>query len=207
MTKLNISQETINKAKAIKINSNNNKKPVDILTENWEKLDKSELEQRFTQINWSEAFEGRDISEEAISMFLDIAIPYLERFKDGRFKKYKRSSYEYKSQGYIYECVCQCVIPKKYWAKILNLTDLIIDAFYSWQPIDEDEIVHLIELGFKADMDAILFHHEMSEEFMEKYADKLDWDIVSITQSFSEEFLMKHLDKLNLIEIEKRIDI
>jgi len=37
---------------------------------------------------------------------------------------------------------------------------------------------------------------ELSEQFMEKHSDKLTWDYISMSQKLSEDFIERHMDKL-----------
>ena len=217
MSKLNISKETLNLAKAIKIADPST--PIDfvvygeneesrILIENWEKLNEEQLKNVFSLIDWKKVFnskEDKTFPEESICKFLNVALPYVERYVKER-GEFNSSSEEYRAQWYLYDCICKVTIPSNYWNRILKLTDTLVTAFYSWQPLDEINIESLIESGLKVDMDAIVIHNKMSENFMEKYEKSLDWNLISKFQYFSEDFLMKHLDKLNLDAIEERID-
>ena len=42
---------------------------------------------------------------------------------------------------------------------------------------------------------------KLSEEFIEKYSDKVDWWYISVYQTLSEKFIEKHYDKVNLDRI------
>ena len=217
MTKLNISNETIKLAKAIKIADSST--PIDfvvygeneeseILIEKWDKLNEEQLKNVFFLIDWREVFnveEDRTFSEEAISRFLNIALPYAERYMKEK-QQFKSSSNEYRVYWYLYDCLCTQTIPRNYWDRILKLSKTMVSTFYGCQPFDESDIESLINKGFKVDMDKIVKFHELSESFMEKYEKSLNWDLISKFQYFSEDFLMKHLDKLNLDVIEERVD-
>ena len=50
--------------------------------------------------------------------------------------------------------------------------------------------------NFVVDWDYISEHQRLSEEFIEKYIDKVDWYYISIYQTLSEEFIEKHIDKV-----------
>ena len=217
MTKLNISKETINLAKAIKLA--NPSTPInfvvygeneesEILIENWDKLNEEQLKNVFLLIDWMEVFndeKDRTFSKEAISRFLNIAIPYAERYVKGK-GDFNSSSNEYRIYWYLYNCLCNQTIPRSYWDRILKLSERMANAFYECQPFNESDIESFINKGFKVDMNTIVMFHEISEGFMEKYEKSLDWDLISKFQYFSEDFLMKHIDKLNLDAIEERID-
>jgi hypothetical protein len=43
----------------------------------------------------------------------------------------------------------------------------------------------------------LLNNQKLSEEFIDKYSDKVDWYIISIYQILSEEFIEKHMNKIN----------
>ena len=216
MTKLNISNETIKLAKAIKIADQST--PIDfvvcgeneeseILIEKWDKLNEEQLKNVFFLIDWREVFsveKDKTFSKEPISRFLNIALPYAERYVKGK-GDFKSSSNEYRVYWYLYDCLCNQTIPRSYWDRILKLSERMARAFYECQLFDESDIESFINKGFKVDMDKIVMFHEISEGFMEKYEKSLDWDLISKFQYFSEDFLMKHLDKLNLDAIEERI--
>ena len=51
--------------------------------------------------------------------------------------------------------------------------------------------------NFKADLDYISIHQKLSEEFIDKYKDKVKWHYISAYQTLSEEFIEKHYDKVN----------
>src|SRR5574343_580588 len=51
--------------------------------------------------------------------------------------------------------------------------------------------------NFVVDWFYISKHQKLSEEFIEKYIDKVNWDCISINQTLSEEFIGKHKDKVN----------
>lgn len=217
MSKLNISKETINLAKAIKLADPST--PIDfvvygeneeseILIENWHKLNEEQLKNVFLLIDWRKVFnveKDRTFSKEAISKFLNIAFPYAERYVEGK-GDFNSSSNEYRIYWYLYDCLCKQTIPRSYWDRILKLSERMANAFYECQPFDETDIESFINKGFKVNMDKIVMFHEISEGFMEKYEKSLDWDLISKFQYFSEDFLMKHLNKLNLDAIEERVD-
>ena len=217
MSKLNISKETLDLAKMIKIadpstqinfvvyGENEESK---ILIENWENLNEEQLKNVFFLIDWREVFsveKYKTFSKEPISRFLNIALPYAERYVEGK-GEFKSSSNEYQVYWYLYGCVCNQTIPRSYWDRILKLSERMARAFYECQLFDESDIESFIDEGFKVDMDKIVMFHEISEGFMEKYEKSLDWNLISKFQYFSEDFLMKHLDKLNQDAIEERIN-
>lgn len=43
----------------------------------------------------------------------------------------------------------------------------------------------------------VSYYQDLSEKFMEKFADKLNWNYISQKQHLSREFMIKHYDKLN----------
>ena len=216
MSKLNISKETLNLAKAIKIADPST--PIDfvvygeneeseILIENWEKLNEEQLKNVFLLIDWNKVFnskEDKTFPEESICKFLNVALPYAERYIKESMQ-FKSSSNEYRVYWYLHDCLCNQTIPRSYWDRILKLSKTMVGTFYKCQPLDESDIESLINKGFEVDMNSIVMFHEISEGFMEKYEKSLDWDLISKFQYFSEDFLMKHLDKLNLDAIEERI--
>ena len=51
--------------------------------------------------------------------------------------------------------------------------------------------------NFVVDWNYISKNQKLSEEFIEKYIDKVNWDCISINQKLSEEFIEKHYDKVN----------
>ena len=51
--------------------------------------------------------------------------------------------------------------------------------------------------NFVVDWFYISKHQKLSEEFIEKYIDKVNWDCISINQKLSEEFIEKYIDKVN----------
>lgn len=217
MTKLNISKETLNLAKAIKIADPSTpinfvvygeNKESEILIENWDKLNEEQLKNVFLLIDWRKVFnveKEKTFSEEAISRFLNIALPYAERYVKENYHLKSRSN-EYRVYWYLYDCLCNQTIPRSYWDRILKLSKTMVCIFYKCQPLDESDIEFLINKGFEVDMYTIVMYHEISEGFMEKYEKSLDWNLISKFQYFSEDFLMKHLNKLNLDVIEERID-
>ena len=216
MSKLNITKETLNLAKAIKIAVSSTQNFVlygeneesEILIEKWDKLNEEQLKNVFFLIDWREVFtveKDKTFSKEAISRFLNIALPYAERYVKGK-GDFNSSSNEYRVYWYLYDCLCNQTIPRSYWDRILKLSKTMVGTFYKCQPLDESDIESLINKGFEVDMNSIVMFHEISEGFMEKYEKSLDWDLISKFQYFSEDFLMKHLNKLNLDAIEERID-
>ena len=209
MTKLNISNETIKLAKAIKIKIANPSAPINLVVyREWDKLNEEQLKNVFLLIDWREVLdveEDKTFSEEAISRFLNIALPYAERYVKENHR-FKSSSNEYRVYWYLYDCLCNQTIPRSYWDRILKLSKTMVGTFYKCQPLDESDIESLINKGFEVNMYTIVMYHEISEGFMEKYEKSLDWDLISKFQYFSEDFLMKHLDKLNLNAIEERVD-
>lgn len=209
MTKLNISNGTIKLAKAIKIKIADPSAPINLVVYGeWDKLNEEQLKNVFLLIDWKEVLnveEDKTFSEEAISRFLNIALPYAERYVKEKHH-FKSSSNEYRVYWYLYDCLCNQTIPRSYWDRILKLSKTMASAFYECQPFDESDIESFIDKGFKVDMNKIVMFHEISEGFMEKYEKSLDWDLISKIQYFSEDFLMKHLNKLNLDVIEERID-
>jgi len=44
-------------------------------------------------------------------------------------------------------------------------------------------------------------HQELSEEFIEKFKDKVNWSAISIYQKLSEEFIERHADKVDWFHI------
>ena len=50
--------------------------------------------------------------------------------------------------------------------------------------------------NFEVDWDSISEYQKLSEEFIEKYGDKLDWDCISKYQKLSEEFIDKYSNKV-----------
>ena len=57
--------------------------------------------------------------------------------------------------------------------------------------------------NFEVDWDYISVYQKLSEEFIEKYIDKVDWWYISKYQKLSEEFIEKYIDKLNWYCISK----
>ena len=51
--------------------------------------------------------------------------------------------------------------------------------------------------NFVVDWRYISKNQKLSEEFIEKYIDKVNWDCISINQKLSEEFIEKYIDKVN----------
>ena len=68
--------------------------------------------------------------------------------------------------------------------------------------INEKEIIinELTNPGLN-DWRRISQHKYLTEEFMEKYKDKIDWGIVSICQRLSESFIEKYQDKVDWVYI------
>jgi len=62
----------------------------------------------------------------------------------------------------------------------------------NWKNIKEEDISFS-----KKKWKDISAYQYLSEEFIEKYKDKVNWRYVSIHQSLSEEFIEKHKDKVN----------
>ena len=51
--------------------------------------------------------------------------------------------------------------------------------------------------NFEVDWDDISEYQTLSEEFIEKYSDKVNWDDISEYQKLSEDFIEKHSDKVD----------
>ena len=54
-----------------------------------------------------------------------------------------------------------------------------------------------IEINDESSWWNISAYDELSEEFIEKYADRVDWDCISKYQKLSEQFIERHKDKVN----------
>ena len=57
--------------------------------------------------------------------------------------------------------------------------------------------------NFEVDWAYISKYQKLSEEFIEKYIDKVDWFYISIFQKLSESFIEKHIDKADWYYISK----
>ena len=57
--------------------------------------------------------------------------------------------------------------------------------------------------NFEVDWVYISVYQKLSEEFIEKYIDKVDWYYISKYQKLSEEFIEKYIDKVNWFCISK----
>ena len=49
----------------------------------------------------------------------------------------------------------------------------------------------------------VSYYQNLSEKFMEKFADKLNWNYISQKQHLSRKFMVKHFDKLNALWLKK----
>jgi hypothetical protein len=90
----------------------------------------------------------------------------------------------------------------------------IRNAILHTQPLDESIILLAYKKGWMNDWvvespghnqnwSVVSSHQKLSEDFMERFADKLDWFFISIKQKLSESFIEKHKDKLDMELIEK----
>ena len=53
--------------------------------------------------------------------------------------------------------------------------------------------------NFEVDWDDISYYQKLSEEFIEKYVDKIEWWYISRYQKLSESFIEKHIDKVDWV--------
>ena len=215
MSKLNINLESVKIAKAIKLAGSlkpiitDDSDDIKIITENWEKLNEEQLKNVFSLINWNEVFTSNKMYRpEDICTFLNVAIPYVEKYCEGNSRM---GSIEYMAHWSLYTCICYRMIPhggcqgNNYWGKILSFTPVLVRAFCTYQKLSENMIGALLDHNYHLDMCAIVKNQSLSEDFMEKYEELIDWELVSKFQYFSEDFLMKHLNKLNLDVVEERL--
>jgi hypothetical protein len=61
----------------------------------------------------------------------------------------------------------------------------------------EEELEENIMLFKKLDWHTICYAQVLSENFIEKYSDKIYWELISECQNLSEEFIEKHSDKVD----------
>jgi hypothetical protein len=62
----------------------------------------------------------------------------------------------------------------------------------------EEELENNINYFCNYDWYLISYSQNLSEEFIEKYSDKLDWDWISECQNLSEQFIRKHIGKIDI---------
>jgi len=68
----------------------------------------------------------------------------------------------------------------------------------NWKNIEEEDI------SFSEDeWGKISIHRFLSEDFIERYKDKVDWDYISAYQKLSEEFIEKYENKVNWYRISR----
>ena len=77
-----------------------------------------------------------------------------------------------------------------------NINNFKVDYYKlsSSQQLSEDFIEKYIN---KVNWGCISQYQTLSEEFIEKHIDKVDWDWISIYQTLSESFIEKHSDKIH----------
>jgi hypothetical protein len=62
----------------------------------------------------------------------------------------------------------------------------------------EKELEEYIKFFSDYDLEVISYTQNLSEEFIEKYSDKVDWYYISSRQNLSEEFIRKHINKIHI---------
>jgi hypothetical protein len=67
----------------------------------------------------------------------------------------------------------------------------------------EEELEYTINLFEVNDFNKISMYQKLSEQFIEKYSDKVYWNYISTYQNLSEEFIEKYSDKLIWLYISK----
>ena len=89
---------------------------------------------------------------------------------------------------------------KKYSEKELEKNINLFDEHDWWrisfcQKLSEQFIEKYLN---KIDLETVSECQVLSEKFIEKYSDKLDWIYISECQKLSEQFIKKHFDKINI---------
>jgi hypothetical protein len=62
----------------------------------------------------------------------------------------------------------------------------------------EEELEDNVHFFVKNDWWFICFCQDLSENFIEKHADKVNWIYISEKQSLSEGFIKRHIEKINI---------
>ena len=62
----------------------------------------------------------------------------------------------------------------------------------------EEELEDNINSFSKWDWAKISCHQKLSEQFIERHADKIDWNFISAYQKLSKEFIKKYIKKINI---------
>ena len=77
-----------------------------------------------------------------------------------------------------------------------NINNFVVDWFYisKHQKLSEEFIEKYID---KVEWHFISINQKLSESFIEKHINKVEWDCISIYQTLSEEFIEKHYNKVN----------
>jgi hypothetical protein len=75
----------------------------------------------------------------------------------------------------------------------MTIENITIDYFMeNWKNIDKKDIYFNEDDWFN-----ISIHQTLSEEFIEKYEDRVDWIYISRFQNLSEQFIEKYKDRLD----------
>lgn len=69
---------------------------------------------------------------------------------------------------------------------------------FKYEELSEDVLRQYCHLYTEYDWSVLSSRQELSEQFMEDFADKLNWEYISSNQEFSDEFARKHLKRLSM---------